>query len=31
MQLKKILNNIEYEIINGTIDIDIKDISYDSR
>jgi UDP-N-acetylmuramoyl-L-alanyl-D-glutamate--2,6-diaminopimelate ligase len=31
MELYKLLKNINYEIINGSLDIDIKDISYDSR
>lgn len=31
MILKKILKNIEYKLIQGTTDLDIKDISYDSR
>ena len=31
MLLKKLLDNIEYKIIQGNINIDIKDISYDSR
>ncbi len=31
MELKKILNNIEYQIIKGSLDKDIKGIYYDSR
>lgn len=31
MELKKILNNIDYELVKGNIDIDINDICYDSR
>lgn len=31
MKLNKILENIEYEVVQGNMDIDIKDISYDSR
>ena len=31
MKLKKILNNIDYELIKGKINIDINDIKYDSR
>lgn len=31
MKLKKILNNIEYELIKGSLDINITDLCYDSR
>ena len=31
MKLKYLLNEIDYEVINGSIDIDIKNINYDSR
>lgn len=31
MKLTKILNNIDYKLIKGNIDIEIKDLSYDSR
>ena len=31
MKLNKILNNIDYELVKGNIDIDITDIIYDSR
>lgn len=31
MKLNDILNNTEYEVINGSLDIDITDICYDSR
>ena len=31
MKLQKILHKIDYQIIKGNLDIDIKDISYDSR
>lgn len=31
MKLRKILNNINYELIQGSLDIDIKDLCYDSR
>ena len=31
MKLKKILNNIEYELIKGSLDTNITDLCYDSR
>ena len=31
MKLSKLLNNIEYEIIRGSLDIDVNDVCYDSR
>lgn len=31
MKLKKLLNNIEYELIKGSLDINITDLCYDSR
>ena len=31
MRLKDVLSGIEYEVINGNIDLDINDICYDSR
>lgn len=31
MKLRNMLNNIEYKIINGSLDVDVKDIVYDSR
>lgn len=31
MKLRKILKNINYELIQGSLDINIKDLSYDSR
>ena len=31
MKLKEILKNVEYKLIKGSVEIDIKDISYDSR
>lgn len=31
MKLNKILNNIDYKLIQGSIDLDIDDIRYDSR
>ena len=31
MKLKKILDGINYKLIKGNLDIDIEDITYDSR
>ena len=31
MKLSNILKNIKYELIQGSLDIDIKDISYNSK
>jgi len=31
MGLKEILNNCEYELVSGDLEIDVKDIAYDSR
>ena len=31
MKLEKLLNNIEYTLLNGSIDTSVKDIAYDSR
>ena len=31
MKLIELLNNIDYKLIKGTLDIDVKDIAYDSR
>ena len=31
MELKQILKNIDYELVQGNINVDIKDIAYDSR
>lgn len=31
MKLKQILNGIDYELLQGTLDINVKDIAYDSR
>ena len=31
MKLKKILENIEYKLVKGTVEIDIKDIAYNSN
>ena len=31
MRLRELLSDVEYELVQGSIDIEIKDISYDSR
>lgn len=31
MKLKEVLKNCEYELVSGNLDIDVKDIAYDSR
>lgn len=31
MELKQILKNIDYELVQGSLEVDIKDIAYDSR
>lgn len=31
MKLSKLLENLEYEVLNGNVDIDIKNLVYDSR
>ena len=31
MKLKKLLENIEYQLVKGSLEIDIQDLSYDSR
>lgn len=31
MKLLKLLNGVQYELLYGSIDVDVKDISYDSR
>ena len=31
MKLSKLLEKLEYEVLNGNVDIDIKNLVYDSR